>query len=361
MTLRRALRTVGLTACVLALRPAQSFLPVEPTITSPGYAVPSAGDDTLRVRLASSRRVDHRGRASLGGVVTGYLSWRGLPPMPGALFVTDTGLVFRSSDGSYGTTMPVVGPVRRTSQGRWRASAITLAYVDEALGYPSYLFRVDAGVFATDAPGALLDLAAHPKWLDSLSSREWLTEPSLVQSDDDAAVGRALDGIMNGPYADSLYAIFGRPSRAAGVVGARGRGAGRLGEYIATRDSLALDPARMTSVGQLRHTLAHELAHRWQSRAGAQLAVLWKDVPEIRDPKRYGYANPSEHQAEAAAFAVHFLLSTAGGGETAAELLVLDHYELLVPGTRTMARYFAMQPLFARPPLRAALTEGHEG
>jgi len=319
-----------------------------------------AGDDTLRVRLASSRGVERRGRTSLGGVVTGYLSWRGLPPMPGALFVTDTGLVFRSADGSYGATLPVVGPVRRSSQGRWRASAITLAYVDQALGYPSYLFRVDGGVFATDAPGALLGLAEHPRWLDSLSSREWLTERVLVQPENEAAVRQVLGAIMNGSYADSLYAIFGRPSRVAGVVGPRGRAAGRLGEYIATRDSLALDPARMTSVRQLRHTLAHELAHRWQSRAGAQLTLLWKDVPEIRDPRRYGYGNPSEHQAEAAAFAIHFLLSTAGGGEARAELEALDHYELLVPGTRTMARYFAMQPVFARHPLRAVLTAEHK-
>jgi len=40
------------------------------------------------------------------------------------------------------------------------------------------------------------------------------------------------------------------------------------------------------------------------------------------------------------------------------EAATLDHYELLVPGTRTMARYFAMQPLFARHPLRSWLTTG---
>ena len=65
---------------------------------------------------------------------------------------------------------------------------------------------------------------------------------------------------------------------------------------------------------QLRHTLAHELAHRWQAHAGGQLAVLWRGVPAIRDPKRYGYDDVSEHQAEAAAFAVHFLLTTSPGG-----------------------------------------------
>ena len=207
-----------------------------------------AGDDTLRVRLAASGVTERRGRAALSGVVSGYLSPRGLPPMAGSLLVTDTGLVFRSADGRYDATLPVVGPVRRSTQGRWRASAVTLAYVDDALGRRSYLFRVDGGVFETDAPGALLDVAEHPRWLDSLGSREWMAERALVDPDDDVAVARLLDAIMAGPYADSLYAIFGRPTRPAGIVGARGRAAGRLGEYVGTRDSLALDPGRMTSV-----------------------------------------------------------------------------------------------------------------
>ena len=118
----------------------------------------------------------------------------------------------------------------------------------------------------------------------------------------------------------------------------------------------------MTSVEQLRHTLAHELAHRWQARAGAQLALLWSGVPPIRDPKRYGYGSVSEHQAEAAAFAVHFLLATARQPRPGGRSRALDHYELLVPGTRTLARYFAMQP--ALPPgIRCGrlLTTGRAG
>ena len=95
------------------------------------------------------------------------------------------------------------------------------------------------------------------------------------------------------------------------------------------------------------------------ARSGAG-GLLWHDVPAIRDPKRYGYGNRSEHQAEAAAFAVHFLLSTVAGRNPHAEVEALDQYELLVPGTRTMARYFALQPLFARHPLRAMLTTGRQ-
>jgi hypothetical protein len=321
---------------------------------SPGYEASAWAADTLRVRLASSGTAS-LGVRGLGGMVLGYYSVHGLPPVEGMIAVTDTGLVFRSVNGRLERTLPVVGPVRRSPQGSWRASAVSLAYVDMSLGRPAYLFRVDGGVFETDAPGALLELAQHPGWLDSLTSREWTAERGLVRSDDDTAVWSVMAGVTNGPYADSLYAVFGRPSRPAGLVGERGRAAGRLGEYVSSRDSLALDPARITSTEQLRHTLAHELAHRWQARAGTQIAMLWQGVAPIRDPKRYGYGNASEHQAEAAAFALHFLLSTTGARDPAGAAVTLDHYELLVPGTRTLARYFALQPLFAKHPLRAWL------
>jgi hypothetical protein len=325
-----------------------------------GYAAMGSREDTLRVRLASSRGPERGGRAALGAMVIGYLSPRGLPPLAGVMLVTDTGLVFRSMDGGYTAVLPVVGPVRASPRGRWRASAISLAYVDDGLGSPAYLFRVDGGVFETDAPGPLVDVARHPAWLDGLASREWRGERALVGNADGPGARRLVGSIVTGAYADTLYAIFGRPARPAGLVGERGRAAGRLGEYIATRDSLALDPAGMASVAQLRHTLAHELAHRWQARSGAQLAALWRGVAPIRDPKRYGYGNPREQQAEAAAFAVHFLLATAATRDPAAQSATLDHYDLLVPGTRLMARYFALQPIFRAHPLRDLLTTGRE-
>ena len=350
MRLRRALFLAALAAPALGVR--------HPAPAASGYAAIAGADDTLRVRLAGSRAATSRGRAALGAMVMGYLSPRGLPPLHGVMLVTDTGLVFRSTNGRYVAVLPVVGPVRQSARGRWRASAVTLAYVDEGLGRPSYLFRVDGGVFETDAPGPLAEVAGHPAWLDSLGSREWRREHVLV---DEPAARGLVATIANGSYADSLYAIFGRPARPAGLVGERGRAAGRLGEYIATRDSLALDPARMAGVAQLRHTLAHELAHRWQARSGAQLALLWQGVAPIRDPKRYGYGHPREHQAEAAAFAVHFLLATAATPDASTQAATLDHYELMVPGTRTMARYFTLQPIFRHHPLRAMLTRGRAG
>jgi len=318
----------------------------------------TASLDTLRIRAELAAR--GRGSRALGAVVPGYFSSRGLPPVQGRITVTDSGLVFRSVEGSV-TTLPLVGPVRETAGRRWRPSTVSLAYMDETGGRPVYVFRVDAGVFETEVPGALLHVAAHPVWLDSLGTIGSLGDRPLVDAGDSVALWRTVRAIARSPYADSLYALFGHPRRAIGLIGRRGRSAGRLGEYVGSRDSLALDPGRMTGKAQLRHTLAHELGHRWQNRAPSQVAALWRGIRPIRDPKRYGYAHLSEHQAEAIAFAVGFLQTAASRRGTAAESLeLLDHYELLVPGTRTMVRYLALQPTYRDHPLRAMLTTGVE-
>jgi hypothetical protein len=314
-------------------------------------ALSAAGppEDSLRSRPVEAM--------PLGSVVPGYLSPRGLPPTPGQVFVTDTGLVFRSADGRTVETFPIVGPVRTTDGRRWRAAAVSLAYVDQDGPDRIYVFRLSGGVFVTSGPGSLLEVAERREWLDSLSSREWRSDPGLVAANDSAGIREVTRRIAHSTYADTLYALFGRPSRPFGQVGKRGRAAGRLGEYLATRDSLALDPARTTSEAQLRHALAHELGHRWQSRNPGQLAVLWQGVPGIRDPKRYGHASVSEHQAEAIAFAVHYLQATSGTRSSDPEAL-LQQYERMVPGTRLVARYLALQPIYAAHPLRRLLTTG---
>jgi hypothetical protein len=293
----------------------------------------------------------------LGTAVPGYLSPRGLPPTPGQVFVTDTGLVFRSDDGHTVETFPIVGPVRTAEGRRWRAAAVSLAYVDQDGPDRIYVFRLAGGVFVTSGPGTLLEVVARREWLDSMSSREWRTDLGLAALDDSAGIRAITHGIATGTYADTLYALFGRPARPFGLVGKRGRQAGRLGEYLGARDSLALDPARTISDEQLRHTLAHELAHRWQYRNPRQLAILWEGVPGIRDPKRYGHASESEHQAEAIAFAVHFLQATSGARSSDPQAL-LQQYERMVPGTRLVARYLALQPIYAAHPLRRLLTAG---
>jgi hypothetical protein len=64
-----------------------------------------------------------------------------------------------------------------------------------------------------------------------------------------------------------------------------------------------------------------------------------------------------EHQAEAVAFAVHFLQATASS-PMADGASLLEEYELLVPGTGAMARYLALQPIYDGHPLRRILTTG---
>jgi hypothetical protein len=241
-----------------------------------------------------------------------------------------------------------------------RAREVTLAYVDQDTDGLHYIFRIDAGVFETDVPGPLLEVASELKPAPQHGRAADLAEQPLVNAGDATAVQRKAREIAVSPYADSLYVLFGRPAAGIGVVGPKGRRAGRLGEYIAARDSLALDPGRMLDQAQLRHALAHEMGHRWQSRSKAQLATLWRGVAAIRDPRRYGYGDRSEHQAEAIAFAFSFLQATASPNNSpAASLQLLDHYERLVPGTRVIARFLLLQPLYAAHPLRSTLTIGH--
>jgi hypothetical protein len=258
----------------------------------------------------------------------------------GEIVLTDTGLVFHPSRGTVST----------------RASSVSLAYVDDEHGRLHYLFRLDAGVFETEAPGPLLEAAAGREWSSDMATKTSNRAPSAADSMGSLRAARQL---ASSRYADSLYVLFGKPRASVGLIGGRGRAAGRLGEYILVRDSLALDPALMTGQAQLRHALAHELGHRWQARAKAQLATLWSGVRSIPDPKRYGYGSVSEHQAEAIAFAISFLQTTATSTDVpSASLALLDHYDLLVPGTRTLVRYFALQSPYRNHPLRSRLTSG---
>jgi hypothetical protein len=283
-----------------------------------------------------------------GMVVSGYWSRCGLPPIPGAFTLSDTGLIFHPLDQA-----------NWYDGGESPPSVVSLAYVEDDGAEVHYLFRMDTGVFDTDRPGPLLQLADRTPFHLGRGSQAPATQLAAVNSGDAAVVRNQARAIAASAYADSLYRLFGRPRGGVGLVGWRGRRAGRLGEYIASRDSLALDPGHMIGESQLRHALVHELGHRWQSRAKAQLAALWQGVPPIRDPKRYGYGDTSEHQAEAIAFAVSFLQTTAPGGESgSAALQLLEHYELLVPGTGIMVRYLALQPLYHAHPLRLLLTSG---
>ncbi len=308
------------------------------------YAPEPGSPDTLRGKSAT---VNRPGRLFRGAVISGYWSAWGLPPVAGEFTLSDSGLVFQPTDGSSG------------SGREWQPSRLSLAYVDENDTGMHYIFRIDASVFETDLPGPLLVLATRGVASETPRVTSGKSAHALVNAADSGALRNKAREIALSSYADSLYALFGRPRAGIGLIGERGQRAGRLGEYIASRDSLALDPGRMIGETQLRHALAHELGHRWQARAKAQIATLWAGVSPIRDPKRYGYGDRSEHQAEAIAFAVSFLQTTAAATEPEARsLTLLDHYELLVPGTRIMVRCLSLQPLYRNHPLRSLLTTG---
>ena len=321
-----------------------ALLPVPvPQARFAAYAPAQPTRDTLRARSAASH-TDRSAEEAGVTVVRGYWSSCGLPPVAGQFMFSDTGMMVRSSTGELNGGL------------EWRPSTISLAYVDEDGIGIHYLFHLDGGVFETDVPGPLLRLANGARTPDRTVTARLPAGRTLVDASDPVALRQKASEIAQSSYADSLYRLFGRPRTGVGVIGLRGRRAGRLGEYMAARDSLALDPGHMIGEDQLRHALAHELGHRWQTRAGRQVAMLWAGVPPIKDPKRYGYDDLSEHQAEAIAFAINFLQTTAPGRRTDADaIILLEHYELLVPGTRVMVRYFSQQPLYRDHPLRLLL------
>jgi hypothetical protein len=276
-----------------------------------------------------------------GTSVPGYLSDAGLPPVAGKLLVTDSSLAFRSSDGGVTIRLQRVDPSLYPPPARAKPSRLELAYVNRAVGRPSYAFRIDDGVFETRVPGELLRLAGSLVWLS--------------RGDGQSGRDRNLR-IAESPFADTLYALFGRPRASVGVVGPEGRKRMHLAQYVSGRDSVALDPESMVSEAQLRHAFAHEMAHRWASRAPRLLDSLWQGVPAIRDPHRYGYGSELEQRAEAIAFALHFLQSTMGDLDSNDDALgLLGHYESMVPGTRVLVRYLVLQPIYQRHPLRTAL------
>ncbi|MBA2627748.1 MAG: hypothetical protein H0U85_07025 [Gemmatimonadales bacterium] len=289
------------------------------------------------------------------GTHQGLLSIGGLPPIPGALSITGGALVFHPLNG----TAPVAYPLYRwagSAAHPSRESVVQLMGIAGTREDTLYLFHLDGAVLETATPGILRDLLTGAARLDSLGDA-WATEQAaLVDWRDSAAQYAVIAELARTAYSDTLFQLFGTPARPIGLVGDRGRRAGRLGEFITSRDSVSLSPSRMTAGSQLRHALAHELAHRWQRAARDEMRDLWQGVPPIRDSLRYGYRNTDEHQAEAVAFAVHFLQATSSPDiPTDAALELLDAYDRLVPGTTAMARRLAAERIYQQHPLSSSL------
>lgn len=283
--------------------------------------------------------------------IPGRLSLEGLPPIQGMLRLSPRAILFHPDDG-YG---PLYFPLFR--QSRWdrepgRRPAIQLHSVDSAGATAVFMYHLDGAVFETVTPGALRALGESSAWVDMLAGTMSSGVVPLVDPADEAATVETIRTLAASSYADTLYRLFGAPDRPLGIVSKRGQAVGRLGEYVGSRDSISLAPGAMIHPDQLRHGLAHELAHRWQRREKRQMAAVWRGVPPIADPLRYGYRSVSEHQAEAVAFAVHYLQTTARPVFTTGERLVLlESYERLVPGTRRLARHLLGRPVYAQHPL----------
>jgi hypothetical protein len=127
------------------------------------------------------------------------------------MVLTDTGLVFYPLSGT----------------GSTRAAAVSLAYVEDDNGRAHYLFRMDTGVFETEAPGPLLEAAAEEAGQGP--SRSGGMIPTTLPSDSVSSL-KAARQLAGSRYADSLYVLLGKPRAPVGLIGKRGRGAGRQGE-----------------------------------------------------------------------------------------------------------------------------------
>jgi hypothetical protein len=245
----------------------------------------------------------------------------------------------------------------RTRQGRsWRATTLDLAYVAGEGPHPVYLIRVEGSVFATDAPGVLLDMVGHPAWLDSLASREWTPRAPLAASDDSAAILAVTRRIESSPTPTRSTRSSVVPSRPVGLVGPKGRRRDGWASTWAAAIPWPSIPARIVSEEQLRHAMAHELGHRWQSRAPAQMRALWRDVPPIPDQRRL---RARQHRG------------APGGGGRLRRALPAGHRgdagrcrrpRAARSGTSCwcraralMTRYLALQPIYARHPMRRLL------
>ncbi len=343
--------TVGSAVVAAAAAAAIWFAPTAAGIASPAYRAPLDAAGPAAAAAGPGDPESAVAALELAAEIPGRLSLEGLPPMPGVLQLSTRAVLFHPDDG----VGPLYFPLYR--QNAWsrthaRRPGIQLYAVDSVGTGRVFLYHLERATFETASPGALRALGETAAWVDSVRGTVSPDVVPLVDPADDAAMVAAVRELATGTYADTLYRLFGAPDRAIGIVSRRGQAKGRLGEYVASRDSISLAPGAMIHPAQLRHGLAHELAHRWQRREKQTLARLWRGVAPIRDTLRYGYGSQQEHQAEAVAFAVHYLQTTARAGLTTWEALtLLESYERLVPGTRRLAGYLVGQPVYAGHPL----------
>lgn len=154
--------------------------------------------------------------------------------------------------------------------------------------------------------------------------------------------------LLDGPYAQRLYALFGRPS----VVRWDPDKTDALGTYGSTDDELVLSshPGHIQSAAAARAILAHEMIHRWQAQRGHDLGELWEAhaVPRpAATVQTYARVTRAEQQAEAGSAAIG-LLDLAARREVSDGLVAatLKQLEALTPGTVLMVRVLRAHPAY---------------
>ncbi len=160
----------------------------------------------------------------------------------------------------------------------------------------------------------------------------WHARPSLPLAGSDVAAQAVVQRLARSEFADSMFSVMGAPSRPIGLVGEAGRKSEHIGEYIASRDSIALAPQAIHSDAQLAHALVHELAHLWLARHPDAATAFQRGLPPLVDSSRYGFGDRSEHAAEAVAHAIQFWRASANVRGTGAQLRLLAAYESIMPG-----------------------------
>lgn len=220
--------------------------------------------------------------------------------------------------------MPAIAPEPepRTSSpldGWTRAVAASMAFLITAL--TTQLVRI-----------SWFDSAAQP--LSSASVPAWRPQPNralAIELDQGMRVVRDLEASA---FADSARQIFGTPSAPTGLVGQAGREARHIGEYIRSRDSVALSPGAIFSRAQLQHAYLHELGHHWMAHHPDLGRRLLAQLPPLTDSSQYGFGDPDEHAAESLAYAVQFWRASHSGADSLGRGRLLAAYEEVMPGTR---------------------------
>ena len=195
-------------------------------------------------------------------------------------------------------------------------------------------------------------------WLDSLASREWRPRPAAGQS---ARSGRHLDG---GPLRRTervrRYALRAlrapRARRGPGErQGPQGGPSGRVhrlprlaGARPGAHEQRGAAPARDGAragppVAGARHR--HSCARSGRASAGSGIPAATATTRSRSTRRRRSRSRSTSSRSPRRRL-------------RASPPTQLEQYELLVPGTSAMVRYFALQPIYARHPLRRMLTTG---